>query len=812
VQAEEWQKIKEIVGAALERDPSQRAAYLDEACLRNPSLRAEVESLLSAHAEAFPFSESALTIELVDERQIAESIGPYRLIKRLGEGGMGQVWFAEQLSPVRRSVALKLIKAGIYDDSALRRFQTERQLLANMDHPAIAKVFDAGATPAGQPYFVMEYVPGTAITEYCDHKKFTVEQRLELFLRVCQGVQHAHQKAILHRDLKPSNILVVEVDGLAMPRIIDFGLAKPLTPEASEEIQQTKIGGFVGTPGYMSPEQADPGVRDVDTRTDVYSMGVVLYQLLTGFLPFDTALWDKQPLEDVLRYLREHEPLQPSTKVSSEREILTSRAELCSSEPRQLVNTLRGDLDWITMKALEKDRNRRYSAVSEFAADIAHYMNHEPVLARPASSAYRLRKYVRRHRVGVSVAAVVALLVTTFSIIQAMQLQRITRERDRADREAAASKNVSEFLVGLFRVSDPSEARGNSITAREILDQGRARIDTGLAGQPVLQARLIQTMGEVYEALGLYSRARPLFQQALDTRRRELGLEHPETLASMDRLSENMEREGHYPEAESLARETLDIRRRVFGAEHADTIASMHTLAAITLSEGHYAESERLNRDALQIDRRVFGTEHPLTLTTMSYLARALCEQRKYPEAEELLRRALEAEQRVLGPENAKTLAVMHNLGIALRMSGQAPEAEKIDRDNLEVRRRVLGPEHPETLASMLELAASLDDLHRYAEAEVLYRQNLAVVRRTLGPQHPDGGSVEYNLACNMALRGRRAEAIALLRDALDHGLPIRTGLRIEADSDFQSLHGYPGFDALVTAAHQHAAAASNTQ
>jgi eukaryotic-like serine/threonine-protein kinase len=812
VQPEVWQKVKEIVGAALERHPSQRAAYLDEACQRSRSLRAEVESLLSAHAESSPLSESALTLGPADESQIADSIGPYRLIERLGEGGMGQVWLAEQLSPVRRSVALKLIRAGIYDDSALRRFQTDRQLLANMDHPAIAKVFDAGATPAGQPYFVMEYVPGTAITEYCDRKKFTVEQRLELFLRVCQGVQHAHQKAILHRDLKPSNILVVEVDGHATPRIIDFGLAKPLTPGVSEESLHTRIGGFVGTPGYMSPEQADPGVRDVDTRTDVYSMGVVLYQLLTGSLPFDTARWNQQPLEDVLRYLREHEPLQPSTRLGSDREILTSRAELCSSEPRQLVSTLRGDLDWITMKALEKDRNRRYSAVSEFAADVAHYMNHEPVLARPASSAYRLRKYVRRHRVGVSVAVVVALLLASFSIIQALQLQRITRERDRADLEAAASKNVSDFLVGLFRVSDPSEARGNSITAREILDQGRARIDTGLAGQPVLQARLLQTMGEVYEALGLYSRARPLFQQALESRRHELGPEAAETLASMDRLSENMEREGHYPEAESLARETLETRRRVLGAEHADTIASVHTLAAITLSEGHYAQSEQLNRDALQIDQRVFGAEHPLTLTTMSYLARALSEQGKYPEAEALLRRALEAEQRVLGPENAKTLAVMHNLGIDLRMSGQTAEAEKIDRDSLEIRRRVLGPEHPETLASMLELAASLDDLHRYAEAEVLYRQNLAVVRRTLGPEHPDGASVEYNLACNLALRGRRAGAIALLRDALAHGLPIRSGLRIEADSDFESLHGKAGFADLVATAHQRAVGAPKAQ
>jgi serine/threonine protein kinase len=592
MQEEEWQKIKEIVGTALERDPSQRAAYLDEVCRYRASLRAEVESLLSAYADASVFSRSGPTLDRAPERQSAESVGPYRLIERLGEGGMGQVWLAEQLSPVRRNVALKLIKAGIYDDSALRRFQTERQLLANMDHPAIAKVFDAGATAANQPYLVMEYVPGAPISQYCDGKKFTIAQRLELFLRVCEGVQHAHQKAILHRDLKPSNILVVEVDGHATPRIIDFGLAKPLRHDASQQTLQTKIGGFVGTPGYMSPEQADPGVRDVDTRTDIYSMGVVLYQLLTGFLPFETLKWDEQRLEDVLRYLREHEPLQPSTRVSCQRETLNDRAELCGTEPRQLVGALRGDLDWITMKALEKDRNRRYNTVTEFAADINHYIRHEPVLARPVTSAYRLRKYVQRHRVGVLVTALAVTLLTGFSIVQALQLRRITRERDRADR-------VSDFLVGMFRVSDPSEARGNSITAREILDQGRARIDTDLADQPVIRARLMQTMAEVYEALGLYSSARPLFQQALDTRRLEFGLEHPDTLASMDRLAENMVREGHYSEAESLGRNALEIRYRLFGPENANTVASMQTLAEITLSEGHYAESERLNRDAL---------------------------------------------------------------------------------------------------------------------------------------------------------------------------------------------------------------------
>ena len=287
------------------------------------------------------------------------SIGPYRLIRKLGEGGMGQVWLAEQSAPVKRQVALKIIKAGRYDDSALLRFDVERQTLAIMDHPAIAKVFDAGSTPEGQPYFVMEYVPGFPITTYCDQKHLSVQERLALFIKVCEGVQHAHQKAIMHRDLKPSNILVVEVDGKPMPRIIDFGIAKAISQQGEDETLVTRAGGMVGTPGYMSPEQADPTVPDVDTRTDVYSLGVVLYELLTGVLPFDARQWQTKPFHEMLRQLHEEDPPSPSTRISGD-STSTTAAQRRNTDPRQLASLLRGDLDWITLKALEKDRARRY--------------------------------------------------------------------------------------------------------------------------------------------------------------------------------------------------------------------------------------------------------------------------------------------------------------------------------------------------------------------------------------------------------------------------------------------------------------------
>jgi eukaryotic-like serine/threonine-protein kinase len=782
------------------------------------------------------------------------SVGPYHLIRKLGQGGMGQVWLAEQPAPLRRQVALKLIKAGLFDDSLLDRFQAERQSLAIMNHPAIAKVFDAGATPEGQPYFAMEYVQGLPITDYCDQKRLKIADRLELFIKVCEGVQHAHQKAIIHRDLKPANILVVEVDGKPTPRIIDFGIAKAVSSKTTPDAFLTQFsGGFVGTLGYVSPEQANPAVEDVDTRTDVYSLGVILYVLLTGCLPFDSARWKQTPLPEVLRQLREEDAPRPSAKVYSTYETNKRTAKLRRTEPEELVSLLRGDLDWITMKAIEKDRDRRYATPSELSADIERFLQNRPVEARPASAAYRARKYVRRHGVAVGVACGLVAVLAAFAITEAIQVRRITRERDRADREAAAAKNVSDFLTGLFRVSDPSQARGNSITAREILDKGRAQIETRLATQPELQARLMQTMGEVYWSLGLYSEAQPLIEKALESRRRLLGSEHPDTLESMDFLGRTLEREGHYPEAEKLTRETFDIRRRVLGPEHPDTIASMHGMANIALDEGHYSEAEKLYREVLEIirrvrgpehpdtlrtmatlalalsdegrwqeaeksyreildvQRRVLGPEHPDTLVTMTSLARMLSNQGNFADAQKLLLDTLDAKRRVLGPEHSETLWSMYDLAVNFRESGHPLEAEKLERETLDIRSRVLGTEHPETLMSMVDLAEDLDDLHRYPEAEKLYRQTLEIQRRILGPDHPETAGTKYNLACNLALSGHREEAMAVLRDAMDHGLGRRDALGLAQDSDLHSLHGDPRFAAIVADAKKRFTPAAQT-
>jgi len=476
---ERWQQIRDVLGTVLELPPQGRIAFLEQACSSDPTLREEVDSLLASNP-GMPsefLHPSALANELgktVDDLDFASGLQGgqvfaqrFHLVRRLGEGGMGQVWLAEQTEPVRRQVALKLIKAGMYDEAIVHRFQSERQSLAIMDHPTIAKVFEAGTTPQGQPFFVMEYVPGLPITEYCDQNKLKIRDRLELLIQACEGVQHAHQKAIIHRDLKPANILVVEVDGKPAPRIIDFGLAKATVPEVAGKLALTRLGLFVGTPGYMSPEQVDANVQDIDTRTDVYSLGIVLYVLLAGLGPFESKQRQKQPLDEMLRRLREEEPPRPSTRIGADRDSSAEIAEARGMAPRQLVSLLRGDLDWITMKALEKDRARRYDAASELAADIRRYLDHEPVVARPASTAYRCSKFIERHRLALAVATAFALVVVAGAVAIVREARIARMEQARAEQHFESLRKLTNSM--LFEFHDSIEALPGSTAPRELV-------------------------------------------------------------------------------------------------------------------------------------------------------------------------------------------------------------------------------------------------------------------------------------------------------------------------------------------------------
>ncbi len=584
-------RIEELARKAAELAAGERSAFFSAACEGDDDLRREAEALLDSGSvpgdKAIPSTIGLGTAAGAAPVTGDRVFGPYSLLQLIGQGGMGEVWLAEQKQPVRRRVAVKLIKAGMDTQEVVARFESERQALALMDHPAIAKVFDGGSTQQGRPYFVMEYVSGQSITEYCDRHKLTTRQRLELFIEVCDGVQYAHQKAIIHRDIKPSNILVTEVDGKPKPRIIDFGVAKATAQGLTANALHTRVGAVVGTPGYMSPEQADSAGRDVDTRTDIYSLGVLLYELLVGALPVDlTAV----PLDQIASRLRDGEVARPSTKVSGLKEKSGVTASNRGSDPADLKRELRGDLDAIALKALEFDRSRRYSAPSEMTADIRRHLRHEPVLSRPASTAYRVRKYVRRHRVGVALASAVAILVVSFSVFQTFQLRRITRERDRADR-------VTRFMTEMFKVSDPGAARGNSITAREVLDRASREVGSGLAKDPELQAQMMQVMGEVYSSLGLYPPAEALLTQAVSLRRRFFGSQAAETLESMHALGWVVQSQGRLGEAEKLLREALDKGRRVLGADDRFVLQTMNALAATLYQKGQPDEAKNLQRE-----------------------------------------------------------------------------------------------------------------------------------------------------------------------------------------------------------------------
>jgi eukaryotic-like serine/threonine-protein kinase len=831
----QWQRIKELFDAALERDPGERAAFLNRVCQADPALRAEIDSLLSAHASAGALSQGPVAGYAPVEFHEQESIGPYRLIRRIGEGGMGEVWLAEQAEPLQRQVALKLIHAGLFDSSLLQRFQAERQSLAVMEHPAIAKVFDAGLTATGQPYLVMEYVPGEPITHYCDRKRLTIRERLELFARVCDGVQHAHQKAVIHRDLKPANILVIEVDGQPAPRIIDFGLASVIEPGAGSGAHGPEV--LAGTPGYMSPEQL--AGADLDTRTDVFSLGVVLYELLTGTLPVDCSGLRKESLAQLAARAEEMRVSPPSRAAASGN---SETAQLRSCSLRQMTRQLAGDPDLIAGKALEADRNRRYGTPSELAADIRRYLAFRPVEAHAPSHGYVLKKYIRRHRVGAVMALVLLLVLAGAAALETMALRRIARERDRATR-------ISDFMVNSFRVADPSEARGNQVTAREILDRASTQVDPGLASDPDMQSQMMMVMGAVYENLGLYTRAEELYRKAAAIRAKRLGPENTETLRSQASLAWALYRRGQYQDSENLLRKVLAVRERRWRENNEDTITVMDYLSAVLNSEGHAREAEALARKVVAFRMRVDGENNADTLVSINHLALTLQEQGRWPEAEQLDRQQVVGWRRIEGKDSMRGLLAADNLAIILYREGRLEEAETLDRQTLEDKRRILGPDHPETVRSMNTLAAVLTDEGKLPEAQTLAEGVVAVRTRVLGAEHPltissmsnlaeiltrrgeydraqdlaeqaraaatrvlgadspQASMATYNLACLELRRGQSGEALRLLRDAIDHKLPGWIAAGMDKDPDLAALHGDPRFAALVASVNNGTAA-----
>jgi tetratricopeptide (TPR) repeat protein len=681
-------------------------------------------------------------------------------VQQIGEGGMGEVWLAEQREPVRRRVALKLIKAGINSREIVARFESERQALALMDHPAIAKVLDAGSTPDGTPYFVMDYVAGVPITAYCDQRRLNTRQRLELFLQVCEGVQHAHQKAIIHRDLKPSNILVTEVDGRPAPKIIDFGVAKALTQRLIPDTIFTRVGAIIGTPEYMSPEQALSSGEDIDTRSDVYSLGIVLYELLAGTPPIDLR---KIALDEFIRRLREEDPQKPSTKIRTQDPATSMEvAHKRQTEPQALAKLMRGDLDSIALKALEKHRSRRYGSPSDFAADVRRHLNDEPVSAVPPSTVYRARKFAQRYQAALVTACAFVLVIIGAAAVS-------IRQSIRANREAAVAKAVNDFLQNdlLLQAGPRAQwARGvivdPDLKVRTLLDRAADGIATRFGRQPEVEASIRDTIGQAYMDLGPEAKAQKQFERALDLRRRVLGVDNPNTLRTGSRLAEAILDQGRYREAQAVIDPVLKIQRRVLGPEHPETLHSMYDLAVIQRQQLKYPQAKALLNQVFQISRRVLGPEDGRTLDCLDRLVELYYREGNYLQAEDLGNRVLEIRRRVLGPEHPDTVRSLLTVGDVYGSNGRFASAEAIFSQALEIWSRVLGAEHGVTLGAANNLAEVYRDQGKYAKAEALDRRLLEVRRRTLGPDVSDTLLSMENLADDYSYQAKYQQAEAL--------------------------------------------------
>ncbi len=817
---------RRIFDLAVSVPMERREEILDQECGSDASLRVDVEDLLLAadlpenQSEAPTMAKPAVTpVDSEGQDQgPGTTIGPYKLLQLIGEGGFGSVYLAEQEEPVQRKVALKVIKLGMDTKEVIARFDAERQALALMDHPNIARVIDAGATEAGRPYFVMDLVKGDPIAQYCDKHNLNIRERLELFAQVCAAVQHAHTKGIIHRDIKPSNVLVSMVDGRPSAKVIDFGIAKATSARLTEKTLFTQDRQLIGTLEYMSPEQAE-GSLDIDTRTDVYSLGVLLYELLTGFTPFDSRSLRSAGYAEMQRIIREVDPPNPSTRLSQNTDAIDAVAAKRRTEPRRLGPIIRGELDWIAMKAIEKDRTRRYETANGLAMDIRRYLDGEEVVAAPPSAAYRVGKFIQRNKGAVfsAAAVVVALLIGAAAFAWQATVARSQRDRAiTAENEATARadelKLVSDFQADMLAQINPTKA-GDELTedvtskfaealakanppmsevartnvaesfnsqwqrvnatdvARELIDRtilepAIETIETQFKDQPVVDAQLRQVLASQYHVLGLFDSALPLQEHALATRRKVLGEEHQDTLTSINEMGILLKGLGKLDEAEPYFREALEKRQRVLGNEHPDTLISMSGMNFLLQGQGKLAEAEPYAREVLEIQRRVLGEEDVQTLLSISNMCTVLMFQDKLEEAEPYCREALEKRRRFLGNDTGDTLISVNIMAYLFELQGKLAEAEPLRHEAVEKSRRVLGEEHPDTMIAVSNMGYLLKRQGKLDESEPYYLEALETFTRVLGEEHPYTLSTVSNVGSVFEAQGRHADAIEILEPA----------------------------------------------
>jgi serine/threonine protein kinase/tetratricopeptide (TPR) repeat protein len=778
--------------------PQERRLYLDTACGTDERLRARVEALLRVHDQEQRFLES-LAVALptrtdantrtdrVERECPGAQIGRYKLLEQIGEGGFGQVFMAEQEHPIRRSVAVKILKPGMDSRDVVARFEAERQTLALMDHANIARVLDGGETPSGLPYFVMELVKGVTITRYCDDHQLPPRERLRLFMSVCHAVQHAHQKGIIHRDLKPTNVLVACCDAEPVAKVIDFGVAKALGQRLTGRTLNTGLC-FVGTLEYMSPEAAELHARDIDTRADIYSLGVLLYELLTGTTPLTRERVEQAGVSEVLQAIRDEDPPKPSARLSALKNSLAAISAQRRLEPALLTRMLRGELDWIVMKCLDKDRTRRYETANGLARDIERYFNEEPVEAGPPSTRYRLGKSVRKHRRLLAATAAFALLLVASAVVSTWLAVRATiaertvgeerdkavAEKERGDEEAAISKAIIEFQTDLLGQADVGQQpaggfRNKDVTVRELLDRASKRIEGKFQGQEGTESAIRSTLGKAYLALGDYSEAQKHLDRALAIHKRKHGDQHSETLACMNVLATVWWRRGEMDKAEALYQKVLAGFRAQFGEDDLMTLDVLNNLAMIDADKGRYDESQAKFQRLVAAMRDSLGAGHGKTLVTLGNLARLYSLRGDYAQAEDLHNQVFEGFRTHpdFGPDHPRTLDAMNNLANDYRLQRRYDKAEPLLVQVLKSRRGLLEGGHPDTLTTMHDLAVVYQEQDLSDKADPLFREALNAATVRPGPDHSLTLNIKNGLAVLRARQGRLDEAETLFDEVL---------------------------------------------
>jgi eukaryotic-like serine/threonine-protein kinase len=708
--------------------------------------------------------------------KVGSVIGPYKLLQQLGEGGFGIVYMAEQEKPVRRVVALKIIKPGMDTAQVIARFESERQALALMDHPNIARVLDAGATESGHPYFVMELVKGVPVTEFCDKNHLPPDERLKLFIDVCHAIQHAHHKGVIHRDIKPSNVLVTLHDAVPVVKVIDFGVAKATVQKLTERTLFTALGQMLGTPAYMSPEQAEMSGLDIDTRSDVYSLGVLLYELLTGTTPIEAARLRAAGYAEMQRLIREQDAPRPSTRFSKLGDTATVVAGNRSLDVRRLVQLLSGDLDWVVMKALEKDRSRRYDTPGGLADDIQRYLRHEAIVARPPSTAYKVRKFAQRNRGTVLTAALVTgallagIVVSTWQALRARHAEAaaIAAADEAAAREAetkAALKFVEDKVFAAARPAGQEGGLGRDVTLANAIEAAVPYVTQSFPSQPLIEARLRLTLGKSFYFLGQAKKAAEQEEAARSIYARYLGADDPQTLLAMHNLASSWAVLGRVDDALKLREEALVLRRAKLGADNPDTLASMNNLALSYGDAGRLTDALKLREETLTRFKAVEGSDHPDTLMAMNNLANAYFALNRYDDALKLREETLILYRTKLGPDHPDTLRSMGNLASSYSMANREEEALKLREESLALRKAKIGPDHPSTLTSMSALGDSYAALGRNNDALKIRQENLDLRKAKLGLEHPDTLFSMANLADTYATLGRHTDALKLRQE-----------------------------------------------